>query len=79
MEHKMAHLNDIAVDSMYDHKQIAFTIQGEDFSLIQMGGNYEIMSFTDNEPRYLARIEDLFEYFADKVSEGDLKYEVTRR
>lgn len=75
----MAHLNDIAVDSMYNHKQILMEIQGEEFSLIQMGDNYEIMSFTDNEPRYLARIEDLFEYFADKVSEGDLKYEVTRR
>jgi hypothetical protein len=44
-----------------------------------MGDNYEIMSFSDNDPHSLARIEDLFEYFADKVREGDLKYEVTRR
>jgi hypothetical protein len=79
MEHKMAQLNDIAVHGMFKHKQILMEIQGEEFSLIQMGDNYEIMSFSDNDPHSLARIEDLFEYFADKVREGDLKYEVTRR
>jgi hypothetical protein len=75
----MTQLNDIACANMYDHKQILMTIQGVEYSLIKMGENFEIMNFDENEPRYLVGIEDLFEYFADQVKEGHVKYQVTRR
>jgi len=75
----MTQLNDIACANMYDHKQILMNIQGVEYSLIKMGDNFEIMNFDENEPRYLVGIEDLFQYFADQVAEGNVKYDVTRR
>ena len=75
----MAELNDIAVHNMYDHKQLLMTIQGVQYSLIKMGDNFEIMNFDENEPCYLADIAHLFEYFADQVKEGHVKYQITRR